>query len=141
MGLKSGTEDAGLGEDSDDSEDDDSESEAVDEPIPNEYASDTSDATSAQDATPSGSSDPDNRLDRSSIPYTLRRENVNADREQVPFFLREQFTDAEEDALDKLEEELGEMVYKSDYREAAIAVAHEHPDLIASKLREWGYDL
>lgn len=139
MGLKSGTEDAGLG--GDDSDDDGADSEPADTSITDEYASDTSDATLAQDATPSGGSDPDDRLDRSSIPYTLRRENVNGDREQVPFFLREQFTDAEDDVLDNLEDELGETVYKSDYREAAIAVAHEHPDLIASKLREWGYDL
>lgn len=138
MGLKSGTEDAGLGDNSDD---DGADSEPADTPTTDEFASDTSDATSAQDATPSSGPDPDNRLDRSSIPYTLRRENVNADREQVPFFLREQFTDAEDDVLDNIEDELRETVYKSDYREAAIAVAHEHPDLIASKLREWGYDL
>ncbi|QFU84844.1 hypothetical protein GCU68_18770 (plasmid) [Natronorubrum aibiense] len=76
-----------------------------------------------------------------SIPYKLRRNKVNEGREQVPFFLRDHVIDAEAELQDNLEERLGENVYKSDYREAAMVVAQRNPELIASVLREWGYDL
>jgi hypothetical protein len=36
---------------------------------------------------------------------------------------------------------LGEDVYKSDYREAAMIVAQRNPELVAEILREGGYDL
>ena len=77
----------------------------------------------------------------SSIPYKLRREKVNEGREQVPYFLREEIIDAEDDLQNELEELLGEDVYKSDYREAAMVVAQRNPELVAEVLREWGYDL
>jgi uncharacterized protein YtpQ (UPF0354 family) len=76
-----------------------------------------------------------------SIPYTYRRDSVNGDRDQIPFFLREDVLDAEQDFLRSLEDRLGEEVYKSDAREAAIVLAHRNPDLVADVLREWGYDL
>ncbi|MFC6942652.1 hypothetical protein ACFQE8_22265 [Salinirubellus sp. GCM10025818] len=76
-----------------------------------------------------------------SIPYKLRRDRVNEGREQVPFFLREDVIDAEDGLQNNLEEMLGEDVYKSDYREAAMIVAQRNPELVAEVLREWGYDL
>jgi flagellar biosynthesis/type III secretory pathway M-ring protein FliF/YscJ len=76
-----------------------------------------------------------------SIPYKLRRDRVNEGREQVPFFLREDVIDAEDELQNSLETMLGEDVYKSDYREAAMIVAQRNPELVAEILREWGYDL
>jgi flagellar biosynthesis/type III secretory pathway M-ring protein FliF/YscJ len=76
-----------------------------------------------------------------SIPYKLRRDRVNEGREQVPFFLREEVIDAEDELQNSLETMLGEDVYKSDYREAAMIVAQRNPELVAEILREWGYDL
>ena len=76
-----------------------------------------------------------------SLPYKLRREKVNEGREQVPYFLREEVIDAESELQETLEEILGEKVYKSDYREAAMVVAQRNPALVAEVLREWGYDL
>ena len=66
---------------------------------------------------------------------------MNEGRDQVPFFLREEVVDCERDLRESLEETLGETVYKSDYREAAMVVAQENPELIAEVLRRWGYDL
>lgn len=66
---------------------------------------------------------------------------MNKGREQVPYFLREEIIDAEDELQDTLEEMLGESVYKSDYREAAMVVAQRNPKLVAEILREWRYDL
>jgi hypothetical protein len=76
-----------------------------------------------------------------SIPHKLRRDRVNEGREQVPFFLREAVTDAEDGLQNSLEGMLGEDVYKSDYREAAMTVAQRDPELVAEVPREWGYGL
>lgn len=76
-----------------------------------------------------------------SIPYKLRRDKVNEGREQVPYFLREEVIEAEQGLQNSLEAMLGEDVYKSDYREAAMVVAQRNPELVAEVLREWGYDL
>ncbi len=147
MGLKSGSRDAGL-----DTTEDGDEHSTEDEPT---ETSDT-DAESHDQQTPTGDSettrtteppaDPDTqrsgqRPSMESIPYKLRREKVNAGREQVPFFLREAVIDAEDGFQAGLEEMLGENVYKSDYREAAMIVAQRNPELVAEVLREWGYDL
>ncbi|WP_218836373.1 hypothetical protein [Halorarum salinum] len=59
----------------------------------------------------------------------------------MPYFLREEIINAEDELQDTLEERLGEDVYKSDYREAAMVVVQRRPELIAEMLREWGYDL
>ncbi|MFB6177750.1 MAG: hypothetical protein ABEI99_11520 [Halobaculum sp.] len=95
--------------------------------------------TKTTEPEPAGSTD--DRPSKESIPYKLRREKVNEDRDQVPFFLREEVVADERDLRERLEENLGETVYKSDYREAAMIVAQEHPDLVAEVLRRWGYDL
>lgn len=77
----------------------------------------------------------------SSIPYKLRRNKVNEGREQVPYFLLEEIIEDEDELQGTLEDLLGEDVYKSDYREAAMVVAQRNPELVAEVLREWGYDL
>lgn len=114
MGLKPGSQDAGLGEE--------------------EEASEESDAGAETEAS-------DERPTMDAIPYKLRRDRVNEGREQVPYFLREEVLAAEDDLQATLEDRLGESVYKSDYREAAMVVAQRRPDLVAEVLREWGYDL
>jgi hypothetical protein len=117
MGLKSGSRDTRLVDDTDD------------EPEP-------------EDPTDTGQdTDGEERPTLESIPYKLRRDRVNEGREQVPYFLREQVIDAEDDLQDSLERRLGEPVYKSDYREAAMVLAQRNPHLVAEILREWGYDL
>ena len=88
-----------------------------------------------------GKSESGGQFSVDSLPYKLRRQNVNEGREQVPYFLRPEVTEQEEKLKRTLEDELGETVYKSDYREAAMVVAQRNPELIAEVLREWGYDL
>ncbi len=135
MGLKSGSRDAGLDE-STDTDTDEPSSRSPDSDPPQ-------DPTSPETVT--RSTDPPSRDEsrpaRSSLPYVVRREKVNAGREQVPFFLRKPVIDGESELQNDLETILGEDVYKSDYREAAMVVAQRNPELIAEVLREWGYDL
>lgn len=131
MGLKSGSRDAGL-------EDETTSEESRDNPSDEQTEPDDDvghrDETTVHQGKPS-------RHSASDIPYKLRREKVNEGREQVPFFLREKVITAEDDLQAELEERLSEDVYKSDYREAAMIVAQKHPELVAEVLREWGYDL
>lgn len=139
MGLKSGSRDAGL----DDSEED---AEQRDDRERTETGTGSETTRTAVDTTTETTSGADTeassqRPTMDSIPYKLRREKVNQGREQVPFFLREEVMEAEDDLRDALEDLLGEDVYKSDYREAAMVVAQRNPELVAEVLREWGYDL
>lgn len=143
MGLKSGSRDSGL-DDPDDGEDEGEQSaEQEPEHDPDSGEPTTSDPTDETDST-GGTSESTERSQRptmDSIPYKLRRDKVNEGREQVPYFLRTEIIDAEDDLQDTLEDLLGENVYKSDYREAAMVVAQRNPELVAEVLREWGYDL
>ena len=137
MGLKSGSRDAGLdGSQEEDDQETETETVSRDEENIGISGNQGNDSTQATEAT----SNP-KRLTKESIPYKLRREKVNAGREQVPFFLRDEVVEAESDLQDALEEMVGENVYKSDYREAAMVVAQRNPKLVAEILREWGYDL
>lgn len=150
MGLKSGSRDAGLDDDDPDEPADsepprqadsgaDTTEPSTDATESNADAADgTSDPRSSEDATPDGTSD---HPDIQSLPYVLRRDQVNDGRDQVPFFLRETVINGERELQETLEATLGEHVYKSDYREAAMVVAQEHPELVAEVLRRWGYDL
>ncbi|WP_199174812.1 hypothetical protein [Halegenticoccus soli] len=142
MGLKSGSRDAGLDE-SDDVERSDDRDENVslteDTTAANSAPTETSDKDTGS-VSGSETSSP-SRPTMDSLPYKLRREKVNEGREQVPYFLRSEIIEAEGDLQDTLEELLGESVYKSDYREAAMVVAQRNPELVAEVLREWGYDL
>ncbi|XVH33418.1 hypothetical protein ACNS7O_15620 (plasmid) [Haloferacaceae archaeon DSL9] len=139
MGLKSGSRDAGL----DESDDVDqvaeekltkAEAEASAETVSAETEGDETEPKDESDAT-------SQRPTMDAIPYKLRRSRVNEGREQVPYFLRSEVISAETELQETLEEILGENVYKSDYREAAMVVAQRNPELIAEVLREWGYDL
>ncbi|WP_227379356.1 hypothetical protein [Haladaptatus halobius] len=142
MGLKSGSRDAGLDESEDDgeqtAEQEMEESQRDDEAPMESSPAETTDASPE----PVTTSETDfQRPTMESIPYKLRRDKVNEGRKQVPYFIREEITEAEDDLQDTLEEILGEDVYKSDYREAAMVVAQRNPELVAEILREWGYDL
>ena len=152
MGLKSGSRDSGL-DDVDDADDADGDAtKATDDASPaadrdrpprTDDAGDDSraDSTDGDGGTASVDGAETERPTMDSIPYKLRRSKVNEGREQVPYFLRAEVIEAEPDLRDTLEARLGETVYKSDYREAAMIVAQRHPDLVAGVLREWGYDL
>lgn len=137
MGLKSGSRDAGLDEEEDAEEpaDEATRTGERDDRTPDPDPDGTGAAAEAGDDGDGG------RPSMDAIPYKLRREKVNEGRQQVPFFLRDDVVAAEDELQDSLEELLGEDVYKSDYREAAMVVAQRHPDLVAGVLREWGYDL
>lgn len=142
MGLKSGSRDAEL----DDDEDEESEPESSGEPLEEVEADADGDPGPDSDFSSkapeeSDSDDTDSRPSMDSIPYKLRRDKVNEGRQQVPYFLRDEVVAAEGDLQDELERILGEDVYKSDYREAAMVVAQRNPELVAAVLREWGYDL
>ena len=146
MGLKSGSRDAEL-----------DESEEPDEQQATDESTETNDASNVERAAresveldSEGSQatesehDTETATDRpamSSIPYKLRRNKVNEGREQVPYFLCEEIIEDEDELQETLENLLGEDVYKSDYREAAMVVAQCNPELVAEVPREWGYDL
>lgn len=132
MGLKSGSRDAGL-------DDDDPEEPPV--KAEDDDRSDSTDGQSGEEQATEAEETGGGRPTMDSIPYKLRRDRVNDGRDQVPFFLREEVIDGEDELRDRLEEILGEDVYKSDYREAAMVVAQRKPELVAEVLREWGYDL
>ena len=146
MGLKSGSRDAEL----DESEEPDKQ-QATDESTETDDASNVERAArESVESDPEGTEatesehDTETATDRpavSSIPYKLRRNKVNEGREQVPYFLREEIIEDEDELQGTLEDLLGEDVYKSDYREAAMVVAQRNPELVAEVLREWGYDL
>jgi hypothetical protein len=138
MGLKSGSQGSGL-----DDDDDESEAERIESP-PADGRRSEPDRTPSQDRTTVSEDESDDHPssdDDESYPYKLRRSNVNDDRQQVPFFLRGHVLDAEQELKNDLEERLGETVYKSDYREAAMLHAQRNPEDIEKILREWGYDL
>ncbi len=142
MGLKSGSRNAGLDDSEDsnkqstDQEVDISTSEATES---RETRSDTATDTTSESIGESKTGS--RRPTIESLPYKLRREKVNEGREQVPYFLRKDVIESESELQETLEEQLGEDVYKSDYREAAMVVAQRNPELVAGVLREWGYDL
>lgn len=122
-------DETGSGSDGDEGGESDSESE--------DDEGGESESGSENDSNGDGTDHPD----VGSIPYKLRRAQVNEGRQQVPYFLRPEVTDGEAELKQTLEDELSETVYKSDYREAAMIVAQRNPELVAEVLREWGYDL
>jgi flagellar biosynthesis/type III secretory pathway M-ring protein FliF/YscJ len=146
MGLKSGSRDAGLDESGDDTDHADDDTTTANTTVtesaraePEPTSVEPTDTASDPDDTERASTSQRPTMD--TIPYKLRRAKVNEGREQVPFFLRADIIDAEDELQDTLEKQLGEDVYKSDYREAAMVVAQRNPDRVAAVLREWGYDL
>lgn len=77
---------------------------------------------------------------RRSLPYIHSRDSVKEGRQQRPVFLREETEDGISDLVDAVEEDLGEDVYQTDVLEAAVEVALDHPEFVAEKCREYGYD-
>jgi flagellar biosynthesis/type III secretory pathway M-ring protein FliF/YscJ len=138
MGLKSGSRDAEFDDETDDGGQSDDRRSDVSRDREEGGTTSRDDASNAE---PEPETSASRRPTMASLPYKLRRDKVNEGREQVPYFLREEIIEAEADLQDTLEELLGESVYKSDYREAAMVVAQRNPELIAEVLREWGYDL
>lgn len=138
MGLKSGSRDAGL-----DEEDEDGATEEQSAADVTESGTVEKEATAASEAEGSGTDTQadSGRPSMDSIPYKLRRDKVNEGRQQVPYFLRDEVIEGEDELQDALEAMLGEDVFKSDYREAAMVVAQQNPELVVEVLREWGYDL
>ncbi|WP_224338203.1 hypothetical protein [Haloprofundus halobius] len=143
MGLKSGSRDAGLDEsDKEVERPTEQEQEVSDVDVEKERTDTSSDESEEVDSESTTESESvSQRPTMDSLPYKLRRDKVNEGREQVPYFLREEIIEGEDELQDTLEEMLGENVYKSDYREAAMVAAQRNPELIAEVLREWGYDL
>ena len=152
MGLKSGSRDSGLDDADDSTEQDDTPTEsepAEPEQPPADTKPQSPDESRETDEDGESNGEVPEATERESdsttptvdsIPYKLRRSQVNEGREQVPYFLRQEVIDAEAQLKETLESELGETVYKSDYREAAMVVAQRRPELVAEVLREWGYD-
>lgn len=143
MGLKSGSRDAELDDEQEESENDaQADGERTQTDDEKNQSSDTETDSSTTTA-PDADAQPQegDRPSLNTYPYKLRRSSVNEGREQMPFFLRPSVIEGEEDLQATLEDLLGEKVYKSDYREAAMVVAQQNPKLVAEVLRDWGYDL
>lgn len=150
MGLKSGSRSPGFDDDEEKKEQEEQTEAPPDEdesgPAGKEPETITTQPADESDEVPTSSQtteseDAAHRPSMDAIPYKLRRDKVNKGRQQVPFFLRDEVIESEAELQTALEEMLDESVYKSDYREAAMVVAQRNPELVASVLREWGYDL
>jgi len=128
--MKSGSGDDPFAEADDDSETtdndntDDAASEAATSPL---LETESDDADSTDTGQPE-------------IPYKFRRESVKEGRKQRPIFVRPEVESRESEFIRTLEDEVDEDVYKTDALEAALVVAMDNPELVAEKLREWGYD-
>lgn len=82
-------------------------------------------------------------IDVDNLPYLVQRQmrgaSVNADRTNQLLLEVRQFVKENEDTfLNNLQDLVNGPVYKGDAREAAMIIAHENPELVAEKLREWG---
>lgn len=83
-------------------------------------------------------------LSRDDLPYVLRRDGTKDGRDMVPLFLRDHVKKDETAFLMDVADQLGKDdsdVSTLDLREAMYRVARDHPDEVAEKLREDGYDL
>ncbi len=119
----------------------DDEPEEPEEPEaeqPGEQSPDDAELTMA-DADPATSS-----TETTTLPYYQRRSSVKEDRDDVlQFFVREDTAQGEDDLERAVADELDirpKELYKLDLREAALLVAMDHPEEVANKLREWGYE-
>lgn len=97
-------------------------------------------SSSTADASPSSP-----KVDMENLPYLVQRQmrgaSVNADRtNQLLLEVRHFVKENEDTFLDDLQDLVNGPVYKGDAREAAMIVAHENPELVADKLREWGIE-
>lgn len=108
-------------------------------------------ADDSTDETPDPSPDPDpvdtSPTDQSSgdtgqsIPWLFKRENARDGREKTKQLHLQAETERKEGSFKSaVERRVDESVQLTDLREAALLVAMEHPDEVATQLREWGYD-
>lgn len=83
----------------------------------------------------------DDEIDRSDVPWTLRRDAVKDDRPHVhQLFVREETDGEARRAESRLEERLDTDVYRLDAREAMYLVGMRHLDEVAELMEEWGYN-
>jgi hypothetical protein len=75
-----------------------------------------------------------------SIPWVLARDSVHAQRSARQVHLQDDTLTREREFRNTVERALNETVELTDLREAALLVAMDHPEEVADKLREWGYD-
>lgn len=81
------------------------------------------------------------QIDRSDLPYTLRRNNVKDERDSVhQLFVREGTDQQAREAERELEDRLGD-VYRLDAREAIYLAGMQNLDDAEAVLREWGVDI
>jgi hypothetical protein len=81
-------------------------------------------------------------IERSDIPWVLRRDAVKDDRPHVhQLFVREDTDGKARRAESRLEERLDTDVYRLDAREAIYLVGMRHLDEVTELLEGWGYDL
>lgn len=77
----------------------------------------------------------------SDLPWIYERDSVKGERPHlIQANVRKETVDMQDEAQNVVEDILGEDVYATDLREAALLVAFGQPELLADKLREWGYD-
>lgn len=117
------------------------------EPTPDD-GGDSDTTVENADSSPKPSSDGDDgvsdtgQLNRSDLPYTLRRDKVKDERDSVHQLFVQDDTDAtERDARRDIEDRFEEDVYKLDAREAIYLAGMRNVDDAEEILREWGYDL
>lgn len=76
------------------------------------------------------------------LPWLFTRDGVKQSRDHTfQLHLRSDTREQEKRFQTDVEELLGEDVYRTDLREAALLVAMEHPDEVADQLRDWGHDI
>lgn len=73
-------------------------------------------------------------------PYVFRRDSVKDERSHKPIFLRDNIEADIAAAIRDVEDQLGEDVPRTDWLEAAVAIAQDNPGLVAEELRDWGFD-
>jgi len=82
------------------------------------------------------------QYDRSDLPRMLTRDTVKADRDHVhQLFVYDDTHKQEKDARRKLEDRLGDDIYKLDVREAIYRAGMRNLDDAEDILREWGADI
>jgi len=104
---------------------------------------DSSDQSTDREASQSPEPDTEPRVDTSrdtQPPYVFRRDSVKDERSHKPIFLRDDIEADIAAAIRDVEDELGEDVPRTDWLEAAVAIAQNNPDLVADELRDWGFD-
>lgn len=115
----------------------DEESDAVDDTT-EETVEDVTQTETQEEVSQQG----EEKQQDSSHPWLFIRDGVKQSRDHTfQLHLRSDTRKQEKRFQTTVEELLGEDVYRTDLREAALLVAMQHPDEVADCLRNWGYDL